>query len=65
MQMAGILMGKDNNRFDPKGTATRAEVSAVLHRFVELCIDTATTQGWTKNDSGHWLYYKDGRTLTG
>lgn len=65
MQMAGIIMGKDNNRFDPKGTATRAEVSAVLHRFVELVIDTATTQGWTKNDSGHWLYYKDGKVLIG
>jgi len=36
MQMAGILSGKSNNNFDPKGTATRAEVSAVLRRFVEL-----------------------------
>lgn len=36
MQMAGILDGKDGNKFDPKGTATRAEVSAVLKRFAEL-----------------------------
>ncbi|WP_053956389.1 S-layer homology domain-containing protein [Inediibacterium massiliense] len=36
MQMAGILAGKDNNRFDPQGIATRAEVSAVLKCFVEL-----------------------------
>ena len=36
MQMAGILSGKNGNLFDPQGTATRAEVSAVLHRFVEL-----------------------------
>lgn len=35
MQMAGILSGKSGNRFDPKGTATRAEVAAVLHRFAE------------------------------
>jgi hypothetical protein len=36
MQMEGILRGKNGNLFDPQGTATRAEVSAVLHRFVEL-----------------------------
>ncbi|MGI6225120.1 MAG: InlB B-repeat-containing protein [Peptococcales bacterium] len=34
MQKAGILSGKLNNLFDPKGTATRAEVSAVLKRFI-------------------------------
>ncbi len=33
IQMAGIIQGKSNNLFDPKGTATRAEVSAVLRRF--------------------------------
>lgn len=38
MQMAGILNGKSGNLFDPQGTATRAEVSAVLRRFVELMI---------------------------
>lgn len=36
MQMAGILSGKKGNLFDPQGMATRAEVSAVVHRFVEL-----------------------------
>lgn len=36
MQMSGIINGKDSNLFDPKGMATRAEVSAVLRRFVEL-----------------------------
>lgn len=65
MQRAGIIKGKDGNRFDPQGNATRAEVSAVLRRFVELVIDPATAQGWKKNDSGHWLYYKDGKALTG
>lgn len=36
MQTAGILSGKTGNAFDPLGTATRAEVSAVLQRFVPL-----------------------------
>ena len=40
MQKAGILAGKDGNRFDPQGTATRAEVATVLRRFVELVIDS-------------------------
>ena len=65
MQTAGIITGKDGNRFDPQGSATRAEVAAALRRFVELVIDPATADGWTKNDSGHWLYYKDGKALTG
>ena len=65
MQQAGIIKGKDGNRFDPQASATRAEVSAVLRRFVEIIIDPATAQGWTKNDSGHWLYYQSGKALTG
>lgn len=36
LQMAGILSGKNANLFDPQGIATRAEVSAVLRRFMEL-----------------------------
>lgn len=36
MQMAGIINGKNGNLFDPQATATRAEVSAVLSRFVKL-----------------------------
>ncbi|MDR1065486.1 MAG: S-layer homology domain-containing protein, partial [Oscillospiraceae bacterium] len=31
---AGIISGKPNNLFDPKGEATRAEVAAMLHRFI-------------------------------
>ena len=65
MQMAGIINGKDGNRFDPQGTATRAEVAAVLHRYVELVIDPATAQGWTQNDAGQWLYYENGKPATG
>lgn len=65
MQRAGIVKGKDGNRFDPQGNATRAEISVVLRRFVEIVIDPATASGWVKNDSGHWLYYKNGKALTG
>ena len=65
MQRAGIVKGRDGNRFDPQASATRAEVSVVLRRFVEVVIDPATATGWIKNDSGHWLYYKGGAALTG
>jgi hypothetical protein len=34
MYAAGILSGKSGGMFDPKGNATRAEVAAVLHRFI-------------------------------
>jgi hypothetical protein len=30
-----IVSGKPGNLFDPKGSATRAEVAAILHRFIE------------------------------
>ncbi len=33
MQKAGIISGKPGGVFDPKAGATRAEVSAMLHRF--------------------------------
>ncbi|WP_293010148.1 MULTISPECIES: S-layer homology domain-containing protein [unclassified Oscillibacter] len=65
MQMAGVISGKNGNLFDPQGTATRAEVSAVLRRFVELTISSDTAQGWSMNDSGKWMYFKDGKPLTG
>lgn len=34
----GILIGKPGNLLDPQGNATRAEVSAVLERFVEFAV---------------------------
>lgn len=34
--MTGLISGRENNTFDPQGTTTRAGVSAVLKRFVEL-----------------------------
>ncbi|MDR0445696.1 MAG: S-layer homology domain-containing protein [Oscillospiraceae bacterium] len=32
----GIINGKPGNLFDPQGTASRAEIAALLHRFVLL-----------------------------
>jgi hypothetical protein len=65
IQMAGIIQGKGNNLYDPQGTATRAEASAVLRRFVELAIFTDTAQGWSMNDSGQWMYYENGKPIIG
>ena len=65
MQMAGVISGKNGNLYDPQGTATRAEVSAVLRRYVELAISSDTMQGWTRNDSGQWMYYENGKPATG
>jgi hypothetical protein len=33
---AMIVEGKENGCFDPKGTATRVEVAAMLHRLLEV-----------------------------
>lgn len=41
MQRAGVISGKNGNRFDPQGTATRAEVSSLLKCYVELVVDKA------------------------
>ena len=65
IQMAGIIQGKSNNLYDPQGTATRAEVSAVLRHFVELEIFNDTAQGWSMNDSGQWMYYENGKPIIG
>ena len=65
MQQAGILAGKNGNKLDPKGTATRAEVATVLRRFVEIVIDPQTANGWQQNDSGQWSYYRNGKPVKG
>ena len=65
LQQAGILTSKDGNRFDPKGTATRAEAASALQRLVETMIDPQTANGWAKNDSGQYSYYQNGAALTG
>ncbi len=65
MQQAGIMMGGNGNKFNPKANTTRAEVSAMLHRYIKLTIDPTTAQGWAVNDAGQRLYYKAGKALTG
>mgnify|MGYP000280763758 CR=1 FL=1 len=65
MQQAGILAGKNGNKFDPKGTATRAEIATILRRFVEIVIDPQTANGWQQNDSGQWSYYRNGKPVKG
>ena len=40
MQQAGILAGKNENKFDPKGTATRAEVATIIMRYTKLVSGT-------------------------
>ena len=34
---SGLVKGKSGNLLDPQGTATRAEIAAMLHRFIEKC----------------------------
>ena len=46
MQMASVISGKKGNIFDPQGTVLRAEVAAVLHRFVALAISHDPIQSW-------------------
>lgn len=66
IQQTGVINGKDNNRFDPQGNATRAEASTILRRFVELVIDEGTARGWVRNDAGQWQYIGDnGKAVTG
>ncbi len=42
MQLAGILSGKANARFEPTAGATRAEVSTMLRRFIEQNVEPKT-----------------------
>ncbi len=65
LQQAGILAGAEANKFKPQAGITRAEVAAMLQRYIKLTINPATAQGWVLNDGGQWLYYKDGKALTG
>lgn len=37
-QEAGIITGRENGSFAPKETATRAEVAAILQRFIETAV---------------------------
>lgn len=65
MQQAGIMMGGTGNKFNPKSSATRAEVATMLHRYINLTINPITAQGWVLNDTGQYLYYRNNKALTG
>ena len=41
---AGIISGKLGNIFDPKGSATRAEIAAILNRFLEVAEEGAAVE---------------------
>lgn len=41
MQKAGIMTGGIGNKFNPKGNATRTELSSMLNRYVKLTIKSA------------------------
>lgn len=58
-------MGERDGRFNPKGNNTRAQVAVILERYIKLAIDPQTAQGWAKNDSSQYLYYKNGLAVTG
>ena len=32
---SGLIKGKSGDLLDPQGTATRAEIATILHRFLE------------------------------
>lgn len=66
IQQTGIIVGKTDNLFDPQGSATRAEASTILRRFVELVADEGTARGWNQNDAGQWQYIgENGKPVTG
>ena len=60
MQMAGIMMAKNENRFEPQQTVSRREAAVILHRLVARTMDVKTADGWMQNDSGQWMYYVNG-----
>ena len=45
----GVISGRDGNRFDPSGRATRAQAAVILHRYLEL---TGTNAGEAPEPSG-------------
>ena len=64
----GIINGKENNILDPKGTATRAEIAAMLHRFIEKykLVPAASTTGnsGTGGGTSGWVQ-RTGSPMTG
>ena len=50
----GVINGRENNLLDPQGTATRAEIAAMLHRFIEKCklVPAAPATGGSSGNGG-------------
>ncbi len=46
MQQAGIMIGDTKNQFNPKKSATRAEVSSMVQRYIKLTQNPETAYGW-------------------
>lgn len=65
MEKAGVMMGERDGMFRPKDSVTRAQAAAIMERYIKLVIDPRTTDGWAKNDSGQYLYYRHGAAVTG
>ena len=61
---SGVMAGQDN-LFNPTADATRAQVCAMLYRYVKLMIDPLTAQGWAQDDDGQYFYYRNGNALRG
>ena len=53
------------NLFDPDGAVTRAEAAVALERFMRVFISSGNAVGWMQNDSGKWMYYENGKAVTG
>ncbi|WP_277406762.1 S-layer homology domain-containing protein [Lacrimispora xylanisolvens] len=64
MQKAGVILSKEGSSFSPKANASRAEIAAMLHRYIKLTIDPSTAEKWAKNDSGQYLFYREGKAVT-
>lgn len=65
----GIINGKDGNRFDPKGRATRAEMAAMLTRWVCGKIERPSEMPSDEYERAIWYGFADrwmdkGRTIT-
>lgn len=65
IQQAGIMIGKSNNRFDPKANITYGEVSVLVNRYDKIKENLRVWKtGWVKDDNG-LRYYNENIMLIG
>lgn len=64
IHQTGVISSKSNNLFGPQDNITRAEASAILHRFIELVINERTTRGWVQINEKWYYFYPDGKLAT-